>query len=91
VGGPEREKSIIPRITQGAGSEGACLFILTDTEVIVHLYEEYGNGCVDHMRVCSLLRYGCKAKATPAGGGTGWELKPHTMPKSMAASSSPRR
>src|SRR5439155_22237457 len=32
---------------QGLGHE---LYTTTDTEVIVHLYEEYGSRCVEHLR-----------------------------------------
>src|ERR1700691_3231297 len=31
-------------------AKGHVFSTATDTEVIVHLYEEYGSGCVDHMR-----------------------------------------
>jgi asparagine synthase (glutamine-hydrolysing) len=31
-------------------SRGHVFYTLTDTETIVHLYEEYGDGCVDHLR-----------------------------------------
>jgi asparagine synthase (glutamine-hydrolysing) len=31
-------------------SRGHAFYTLTDTETIVHLYEEYGDRCVDHLR-----------------------------------------
>src|SRR5499427_7863254 len=30
--------------------QGHCFYTETDTEVIVHLYEQYGEGCVEKMR-----------------------------------------
>ncbi len=37
-------------LRQDLKSRGHAFYTLTDTETIVHLYEEYGDRCVDHLR-----------------------------------------
>ncbi len=37
-------------LRQDLKSRGHAFYTLTDTETIVHLYEEYGDQCVDHLR-----------------------------------------
>lgn len=39
-----------PELRSGLQSRGHSFYTNTDTEVIVHLYEEYGSDCVRHLR-----------------------------------------
>jgi len=69
----------------------------SDTETILHLYEEYGDACVDHFGECFALRLG-RTQCKPVLCATDWELsrllygggKPglHLLPKSKPCLSS---
>ncbi|MDD5132684.1 MAG: asparagine synthase (glutamine-hydrolyzing) [bacterium] len=39
-----------PELRQQLSAKGHCFYTQTDTEVVAHLYEEYGRDCVKHLR-----------------------------------------
>ena len=67
---------------------GHVFYTHTDTETIVHLYEEYGKRCVDHLRGMFALLFGTSEAGSCCSRATGSESSRSTTPRSAAGFSS---
>src|SRR5688572_25191196 len=57
----------------------------SDTETIVHLYEDYGPHCVDRLRGMLRLPSGMRAGARSCSRATGWASSRSTTPSARAS------